>query len=54
MTWCIRIKRMLRMKRREIRCGFNMDACYFGYLLGRAISKKKNIILNGESLIAKC
>jgi len=42
------------MKRREMRCGFNMDACCFGYLLGRAISRKKNIILDGESLIVKC
>jgi len=37
-----------------MRCGSNTDACYFKYLLGRAISKKKNIILNGESLIVKC
>jgi len=36
-----------------MRCGSNIDAYYFGYLLGRAISKKKNIILNRESLIAK-
>jgi len=45
---------MSRIKRREMRCGSNIDACCFRYLLGRAISKKKNIILDRESLIAKC
>jgi len=45
---------MLKIKRREIRCGFNIDVCYFRYLLNKAISKKKNIILNRESLIVKC
>ena len=44
---------MLKIKRREMRCSSNIDIYYFGYLLDIAISKKKNIILDGESLIAK-
>jgi len=36
-----------------MRCGSNTDAYHFGYLLGKAISRKKNIILNRESSTAK-
>jgi hypothetical protein len=43
---------MLRIKKEEIRCGFNTDVYYFRYLLGKAISGKKNIILDrGSSTI---
>ena len=44
---------MLRTKRREIRCNFNKDVYYFGYLLDMAIKEKKNIILDRESLTVK-
>jgi hypothetical protein len=44
---------MLRIKRREIRYGSNTDTYRFGYPLGRAISRKKNIILDRESLTVK-
>jgi len=54
MTWRNKIKRILKLKRKEIRCGSNIDACHFRYLLNKAISKKKNIVLNKESLIVKC
>jgi hypothetical protein len=37
----------------EIRCGSNIDGCCFRYLLGKAISGKKNIILDRGSLIIK-
>jgi len=36
-----------------MRCGFNINAYCFIYLLNKAINKKKNIILNRESLIVK-
>jgi len=44
---------MLRIERKEIRCDFNKDVCYFRYLLNIAINRKKNIILDRESLIVK-
>jgi hypothetical protein len=37
----------------EIRCGSNTDGYRFRYPLGKAISGKKNIILDGGSLIIK-
>ena len=37
----------------EIRCGSNIDTCCFGYPLDGAISRKKNKILDRESLIVK-
>ena len=49
----IRIRRILRTKRREIRYGSNMDGCRFRYPLDRAISGKKSIILDRKSLIVK-
>jgi len=49
MTWRIRIRKMLRLRRREKRCGSNIDAYRFGYLLGRAISRRRNITLDRES-----
>jgi len=49
----IRIRRTSRLKRREMRYGSNTDACRFGYLLDRAISRKKTIILDKESSTAK-
>ena len=36
-----------------MRCGSNTDAYYFRYPLGRAISRKKTIILDRESLTIK-
>jgi hypothetical protein len=42
---------MLKIKEEEIRCGSSMDIYYFRYLLGKAISGKKNIILDRGSLI---
>jgi len=36
-----------------MKCGSNIDVYYFGYLLNKATSKKKNIILSGEILIIK-
>ena len=45
---------MLRIIEEEIRYGSNIDVCRFRYLLGKAISRKKNIILDRESLIIKC
>jgi len=36
-----------------MKCGSNMDICYFKYLLNKAISKKKNTILYGGILIVK-
>ena len=36
-----------------MRCGSNMDVYYFRYLLGKAISGKKDIILDRGSLIIK-
>jgi hypothetical protein len=53
MTRRIRIRRTLRMERREMRCDFDKDVCYFRYLLNRAINRKKSIMLDGESLIVK-
>jgi len=44
---------MLRIKEEEIRYGSNIDIYYFGYPLGKAISGKKNIILNRGSIIIK-
>ena len=44
---------MLRIEKREIRCDFNKDVCYFRYLLDIAIDGKKNIILDRESLTVK-
>ena len=41
------------MERREIRCNFNKDICYFRYLLNMAINRKKNTTLDGESLTVK-
>ena len=41
------------MERREIRCDFDKDVCYFRYLLDMAINRKKNITLDRESLIVK-
>ena len=32
-----------------MRCGFNIDNYYFGYLLNKVINKKKNIILDGKN-----
>jgi len=37
-----------------MRCGSNMDACRFRYLLNKVINKKKNTILDKENLIVKC
>ena len=37
-----------------MRYGLNTDVYRFGYPLGKAISGKKNIILDRESLIIKC
>ena len=56
-TQYIRIRRTLKTERtekREIRCDFNKDVCYFRYLLDIVINRKKNITLNRESLIVKC
>ena len=53
MTRRIRIRKILRIERREIRCDFNIDICHFGYLLNKAINKRKSIMLDRESLIAK-
>ena len=44
---------MLRIIEEEIRYGSNTDVCRFRYPLGKAISGKKNIILDRESLIIK-
>ena len=44
---------MLKVKKKEIRYSFNTDICCFKYLLDRVISKKKNIILDRESLTVK-
>ena len=44
---------MLRIKEEEIRYGSNTDVYRFKYLLGKAISGKKNIILDRESSIIK-
>ena len=52
MTWRNKTKRILKLKRREIRYGSNIDAYYFRYLLSRVINKK-NTILDRESLIVK-
>ena len=52
-TQYIRIRRILRIERREIRCDFDKDVCYFRYPLDRAISGKKGITLDRESLIVK-
>ena len=41
------------MMEEEMRYGSNTDVCRFGYLLGKAISGKKNIILDGESSTTK-
>ena len=41
------------MERREIRCDFNKDVCYFRYPLDRAINRKRSITLDRESLIVK-
>jgi len=41
------------MEGKEIKCGFNMDVCYFRYLLNKTINKKKNIILNRGILAVK-
>ena len=49
----IRIRRILRIIEEEIRYGFSTDVCRFRYPLGKAISGKKNIILDRESLIIK-
>ena len=51
-TRYIRI-RILRTERRKIRCKFNKDIYYFGYLLDKAINGKKSIMLDRESLIVK-
>jgi hypothetical protein len=53
-TRYIRIRRTLRIERREIRCDFNKDICYFKYPLNRAIDRKKSITLDRENLIVKC
>ena len=53
MTQYIRTRRTLRMERREIKCDFNIDRCYFRYPLDGAIGGKKNITLDRESLIVK-
>jgi hypothetical protein len=44
---------MLRIKKEEIRCGSSIDVYRFRYPLGKAISRKKNIILDRGSLIIK-
>ena len=44
---------MLRIKEEEIRCGSNTDGYYFRYPLSKAISGKKNIILDRGSSIIK-
>ena len=44
---------MSKIIKEEIRYGSNTDSYHFGYLLGKAISKKKNIILDRGSLIIK-
>ena len=44
---------MLRIKEEEIKCGSNTDVYRFRYPLGKAISGKKNIILDRGSLIIK-
>jgi len=36
-----------------MKCGFNIDICYFKYLLNKAVGGKKNIILNGGILAVK-
>jgi hypothetical protein len=43
---------MLRIKE-EIRYGSNIDGCRFRYPLGKAIGRKKNIILDRGSSIIK-
>jgi len=48
------MRRMLRMERRRIRYDFDINGCYFRYLLDGVISGKKSIMLDGESLIVKC
>jgi len=53
-TRYIRIRRTLRIERREIRCDFNKDIYYSRYPLNRAINGKKSITLDRESLTAKC
>ena len=49
----IRKRRTLRAKRMEVRYDSNTDAYRFRYPLGRAISRKKSITLDRESLIVK-
>ena len=44
---------MLRIKEEEIRCGSNMGVYRFRYPLGKAISGKKNIILDRGILTIK-
>ena len=44
---------MLRIIEEEIRYGSNIDVYRFRYPLGKAISRKKNIILDRGSLIIK-
>ena len=44
---------MLRIKEEEIRYGSNTGVCRFRYPLGKAISGKKNIILDRGILIIK-
>ena len=45
---------MLRVKKREIRCDSNTEVYRFRYPLGRAISRKENITIDGENLIVRC
>ena len=44
---------MSKIIKEEIKCGSNIDSCRFGYLLGKAIGRKKNTILDKGSLIIK-
>ena len=44
---------MLRVIEEEIRYSSNTGVCYFRYPLGKAISRKKNIISDRESLTIK-
>ena len=52
-TQRIKIRKTLRIERREIKCDFNKNICYFRYLLDKAINRKKSITLDRESLIVK-
>ena len=45
------MRRTPRTKRKEMRYDSSMDICRFRYWLSRAVSGKKNTILNKEILI---